>query len=58
MRLVLIAFADHMNAADTCFVSPETVRDETGLALSTVTLQIAAAERAGVLARVSGARTG
>lgn len=56
MRLVLIAFADHMNDDDSCFVSPETVRDETGLALSTVTLQIAAAEKAGILIRVAGAR--
>jgi hypothetical protein len=54
MRLVLIAFADHMDAADSCFVSPETVRDETGLALSTVTLQIAAAQKAGILVRVAG----
>lgn len=54
MRLLLVAIADHMNPQDVCWVKPETMAEETGLARSTVILHLTALEQAGILRRWSG----
>jgi hypothetical protein len=51
IKITMIAIADHMNAVDECFVTPDTIHAETGLALSTVALHIATADRLGILRR-------
>lgn len=51
VRLLLVAIADHMNDEDICWVKPDTIAEETGLAESTVNKLIGEAEEAGLLRR-------
>jgi hypothetical protein len=50
-RLLLVAIADHMDAAGVCWVRPETMAEETGLSHSTVDRLLTELQQDGVLRR-------